>query len=350
MQQLAETLQREADAVRHSILDCTPNRTHIVLVRGLKRLREKVFEVCKCINPSSTEELDSFKEAMHRAYVSIAEPFRMQQIYEIPFKIFFDMLQVAEDCSRIAEHRFDKGLEYANLSVAEVGLRNLDEGFSHMELAQAEDDMIGHKGVAKQNLQYIFDKAYATIDTLVAESPLSSLPKSSTICEPNLKWTEKCRLAKAVWKFNFRIRDNRSSLNNEDLERNLLNVCKVAENFLKRKFPRAPRKDQKLTPLISYAFRGKRDLYKEWDSVSKEYYDPLGDDERLIQILFDQSRSYLANAFLVLAIARNFSAHIFNDESNLFLETNYTKAFSMCIGALMYILGNVQSVLPVESQ
>jgi hypothetical protein len=79
--------------------------------------------------------------------------------------------------------------------------------------------------------------------------------------------------------------------------------------------------------------------FKEWDSVSKIYFDPVVDNKKLTQILSDRSRTYVANALLVLVIVRNFSVHIFNDSSSLFLDENYSKAFTMCLEAL-YILAN----------
>ena len=160
MNQFSQDLERESSAVRGLILSCPPNRTHTTLVAGLKRIRALVTEACRTIDANSTKDLESFKEAVHRAYVSIAAPFALNQVFEIPFRIYYDMLETTEECSRLTGYRFDKGLEYANLSIAEIGLRNLDQGFSHMELAKAEDDRIGHKtGVAKANLQYILDNA-----------------------------------------------------------------------------------------------------------------------------------------------------------------------------------------------
>ena len=67
----------------------------------------------------------------------------------------------------------------------------------------------------------------------------------------------------------------------------------------------------------------------------------MADDQRLMAILVDNSRKYEANIFLVLAIVRNFNAHVFNDQSRLFISKNYSKAFFMCLEALMYILTNI---------
>jgi len=110
--------------------------------------------------------------------------------------------------------------------------------------------------------------------------------------------------------------------------------------------PDIRREDQTLTPLVRSAFGKDNSKYKwfmEWSSLNKNYRDPKEDDKKLIAVLYDQSRSHEANIFLVLAIARNFSAHVFNDESELFLDKNYEKAFLMCIEALMYILVNIRA-------
>ena len=302
--QFVEILQREANAVCESIVECTPNKTIITLFRGLRRMSGVVFQTCQTMNQSLPEELISFKEAVHNAYSKIVQPFVSEQMYEVPYKVFWDMLQTTEECTKLTGYRFDKGFEYANLSVAEIGLRNLDEGFSNMELAQAEDDRIGHKtGVAKTNLQYILDQAYMWIDLLRLKSQLTNIQKAGALCETKLEWPEKVRLAKSVWKFQRRIKDNRSSLNNDDLERNLLNICKIVENYLKRKnpIPDLDRRKQTLHPLVRHAFKGHKWL-DEWNEFDGReglgYFDPDVDDRKLAAILTDTSRSYEANMFL----------------------------------------------------
>jgi hypothetical protein len=339
------SLKREADNVCQSILTCPPNRTHGSLVSGLKRLRNLVIDTCKGIDLGSTAELDYFKEVVHEAYWTIAEPFNMQQVFEIPFRVYYDMSETIDECTQLTKFKFDKGFEYANLSIAEVGLRNLDQGFAHMELAKAEDDRIGHKkGVAATHLQYIFDKAYMWINSLSAKSTNST--KTSTICETKLEWTEKCRLAKSMWKFQIRIKDNRSSLNNEDLERNLVNICKIVENYLRRKNPIPgldPRR-QTLTPLVNHAFEGYGWL-EDWrafrDDKKLDYSDPEIDDMKLVSLFSDESRIHEANIFLAVCMIRNFGAHIYNDQSALFSREKYDTAFSMCVEALMYTLSHV---------
>jgi hypothetical protein len=342
-----EILEREANVVYESILRCAPNETVITLIRRLSRLRAVVVRTCQTVHQSAPEELDSFMLAFHDAYHMIAQPFTSEQMYEVPFKVYWDMLETTEECAKLTGHMFHKGFEHANLSIAELGLRNLDEAFSNMELAQAEDDRVGHKtGVAKLNLQYILDDAYASIDVLMAESEPQNIPKAGVLCEEKLEWAEKSRLAKSMWKFQRRIRDNRSSLNNDDLERNLLNISKIVENYLKRRkpIPALDSRRQTLGNLVKHAFKGCKWL-EEWSAFSEDeglgYFDPDADDKKLIDILSDKSRSHEANIFLALCIIRNFGAHIFNDQSRLFSEQEYDMAFSMCIEALMYAIGHV---------
>jgi hypothetical protein len=345
--QFRQILEREANTVYESILRCTPNKTVITLIRRLGRMRAVVVRTCREVHQRAPEELDSFMLALHDAYLMIAQPFVSEQMYEVPFKVYWHMLETTEECAKLTGHRFHQGFERANLSIAELGLRNLDEAFSNMELAQVEDDTVGHKtGVAKSNLRYILGNAYASIDALLTESQAQSRQKAGALCEEKLEWGEKARLAKCVWKFQRRIKDNRSSLNNDDLERNLLNICKIVENYLKRKNPIPdldPRR-QTLIPLVKHAFSRCRWL-DEWNTFSKErglgYADPDADDKKLVGLLTDKSRSHEANIFLTLCIIRNFGAHIFNDRSRLFSEEDYDMAFSVCIEALMYTVSHV---------
>jgi hypothetical protein len=345
--QYREILKREANAVYESILRCAPNRTVITLIRRLGRMRAVVVRTCREVHQRAPEELDSFMLALHDVYLMIAQPFVSEQTYEVPFKVYWHMLETTEECTKLTGHRFHQGFERANLSIAELGLRNLDEAFSNMELAQAEDDRVGHKkGVAKANLQFILDHAYGLIDVLMLRSKLPDIPKASTLCEAKLEWAEKARLAKSIWKFHRRIRDNRSSLNNDDLERNLLNISKIAENYLKRKnpIPGVDLRRQTLSPLVRHAFSGYKWL-REWQTFSEKkklsYSYPDADDKKLIDILTDESRSHETNIFLALCIIRNFGVHIFNDQSRLFSEREYDMAFSMCLEALLYTVSHV---------
>jgi len=345
MRQADSMFEKQAEAVRQSILTSRPDGTHTVLVSGLNQLRAVIIRSCKSIDRMSQKEtFEAFKEALHSAYASIARPFVMTQNYEIPFRIYWHMIETTEECARITGYEFDKGLEYSSLSVAELGLRNFEQSFAHMELADIEDKRIGHtKGLARKNLEWIVDRSYEQIDELMHISGLLGIPDAKSLCNKSLEWAEKCRLAKCLWQYGLRIADNRSSVNNEALERILLNVCRIVENYLKRKNPdpNRPKHEQTLCGvLIPHSFRSMV-WFASWNKEPKTYADPSTDDMRLANILFDTSRPYEANIFLALCVIRNFGAHVFNDNSALFVKRNYDKAFLMCVEALMYTLQHV---------
>jgi len=335
-------LQIKANTICELLLATRPDRVHYVLDSSLAELSALVIDLCKSIPPESEKKgLDEFKENVHNAYVSIGNPFLKTQNYEIAFKIYRSMLETTEKCIQISRHHFDKGLEYCNLSIAELLLGNLETAFSHMELALVEDERIGHTtGVARPNLESIVSRACEIVDDMMKTSYFHDLPDATSLFT-KLDWPLKCRLTKTLWKFHHRIRDDRSSLNKEDLERNLLNLCKVTENYLKEKFPKLRSEHQTLSPLIDHAFGSDEVKYSwlaEWKPIPKKYDGSADSEKRLIDSLSDKTRKYETNIFLVLCVIRNFSAHVFNDQSDLFLEANYDKAFSMCIEALMYTL------------
>jgi len=284
---------------------------------------------------------DEFKESVHAAYALIGRPFIDTQNFDVARKVYQSMLETTKECIRISKHSFDKGFEYSNLGITEFALGNLEKGFSHMELALIEDERIGNvDGVAKSHVGQIVSGAYQMIDDLMRTSSLLNMP-SAAVLFTRLDWSLKCRLAKSLWRFHYRLRDSRSSLNKDDLEGNLLSVCKVVENYLKAKLPKPTPDHRKLGQLIDVAFsrdQGKHPWYSEWNRIPKGYDGSTESERRLIGSLSDKARRYETNIFLVLSIIRNFSAHIFNDQSDLFLEANYDKAFSMCIEALMYTL------------
>lgn len=284
---------------------------------------------------------DEFKESVHAAYALIGRPFIDTQNFDVARKVYHSMLETTEECIRISKHSFDKGFEYSNLGITEFALGNLEKGFSHMELALIEDERIGNvEGVAKSHVGQIVSGACEMIDDLMRTSSLLNIP-SAAVLFTKLDWSLKCRVAKTLWKFHLRIRDERSSLNKEDLERNFLNLCKIVENYLKGKFPNLKPEHQTLGPLIDHAFgsdRLKHSWYAEWKSFPKRYDGSVDSEKRLIDSLSDKIRRYETNIFLALYIVRNFSAHVLNDKSSVFLEDNYDKAFFMCVEALMYTL------------
>ena len=338
-------LQMKANSIYQSLVSTRPDEVYYALLSHLKEMKALVIEHCKSIRSGSTKEVfEEFKESVHDAYVSIGSPFIGTQNYEIPFKIYSSMLETTKECIQISSYPFDKGFEYSSLSITELGLGNLEKAFSHMELALVEDERIDHTtGVARQNLEWIVSRACEIIDDMMKTSILLNIPSAASLFA-KLDWPLKCRLAKTLWKFHDRIRDEGSSLNNEDLERNFLNLCKIVENYLRSKFPNLEPKDQTLGPLIDHAFgsnRLKHSWYAEWKPFPKRYDSSADSENRLIDLLSDKTRRYETNIFLALYIVRNFSAHILNDQSDLFLEANYDKAFSMCVEALMYALTHV---------
>ena len=343
-----EALRRAADAISQSILTASPIGILHTLNEGLEQMRVLAVEICKTIDRSSRPEFESFKENMHSAYAIIADTlkpkrFTAEQLYEIPLAVYRRMLVTTQECANLTGYPFDKGFEYANLSVSEIGLGNYEASFSHLELAKAEDDRIGHEtGVAKFNLEnVVFGNAYVWAAHMTTQF---SIQQVRAMCKEKLDWTEKCRFAKAMWKFQSRIADHRSSLNNEDLERNLVNICKTVEAYLKRMhpLPTSPQK-QTLRKLVEYAFSS-HGWWKDWTGFVKsndlDYADPKVDDAKLASILSDESRSRETNMFLALCLIRNFGTHAFNDESVLFHEREYGIAFSMLVEALMHVIAN----------
>lgn len=308
-----------------------------------------ILETCNQVDKNSRSELEWFKERVHAAYSIVADvlkpsEFSARQFYEIPLIVYRRMLVTTQECAKLTGYPFDMGFEYANLSVSEIGIGNYEASFSHLELANVEDDRIGHKGgVAGSNLEnVVFENAYLWAAHMTSQFTIQQVKE---MCRTKLDWTERCRFAKAMWRFESRIADNRSSLNNEDMERNLVNLCKTVETYLKRNhpLPKVPAYKQTLSPLIEYTF-SKHEWFNDWvifaQSEKLDYADPSVDDMKLSNVLLDKSRSRQTNMFLALCIIRNFGTHSFNDRSVLFNEREYAIAFKMLVEALMYTLAN----------
>jgi len=353
----ARNFETEASKVYESISTSQASRVPSILHADLERIRNMILDEAKSIGKQATRtQYEEFKEAIHEAYVTIGAPFLGDDFFvkdeqriwvvrlnEIAWRVYHHMLGTTETCKEITGYDFDEGLEYASIGTAEFWFRNFEKSFAYMELAHAEDARIAHEaGVADRNLKHMLYMAYDWIYDMISVSRLPAISRIHSICESKLDWTLKCRVAKCLWKFRTRIKDDRSSLNKDDLERNLLDICKIIENYLKRNkpIPNLELHKQTLNRLIEHAFRNEN-WYDDWKAVPKHYDGSKEDDKQLIDIIFDASRRYEANVFLVLSIVRVFSAHVFNDQSDLFLEKNYDKAFSMCVEALMYTLTHV---------
>jgi len=123
----------EASRVYESISTSQPSRVPEILHSSLEKIRDMIVGEAKSIGKQATKtQYEEFKEAIHRAYITIGEPFLGDDFFEkdgqkiwvvrlneIAWRVYRHMLGTTETCKGITGYDFDEGLEYASIGAAE---------------------------------------------------------------------------------------------------------------------------------------------------------------------------------------------------------------------------------------
>jgi len=152
---------------------------------------------------------------------------------------------------------------------------------------------------------------------------------------------DRYRLMAIVFEYHNRLTDLRSLRVKDDVETNMMRICKLTEYYLKNRLRMAV----ELSPLIESAFsHDKRRFpwYAKWVQWKSDRgatsYASASDDAKTESILQFSDDSVL-KSFKLLCLLRNFTAHIYNEQSILF--DRYEECFKACLGALMYTVNYV---------
>jgi len=339
-----ETFDEELQTLIAEVHRCSILTAHERLTKTLGKARVIFQEEAKILGRNGTKEhYEHFKERIHAWYNQLAFPFIRRgspsPLAEIAARSYSHLAGTLSSCREITEYAFDLGLAYHNLGIALIRLGDFEAGVSWIELASVEDAQIGHTtGAAGPVLQQIERDAWSACDGVVSKAATKLGPTETVV--KSLINTERYRLLQIILRFNTQIKDYRGYLEKDTLERNLSNLARLTEHYLRRTRPKS---DGNLVNLIQNAFDMKvfpwRRSWQDWkDTVTTHYYGP-NEDGKISDILSDKTDLYEAKMFKLLCLLRNFTAHVFNDRSCIF--DNYERVFEMCLAAFLYTANTI---------
>jgi hypothetical protein len=255
-------------------------------------------------------------------------------------RVFSALEQTIDECREITgAEDFSTGLAFHNQGAAYIFQENFFRGISLIQLAQEEDKLLAHHGAAEKALQSWSTSACNYIrDALSYDQNYRALEPTTIL---NRLGNDRYRLMAIVVEYQTRLKDWRSLAVKDAAETNIVRICKLAEYYLKTKLG----KTDPLPALIEIAFSKHKESclwfnkWKKWkDNKGATTYSSRSDDVKISSIL-DSSDHTIAKSFELLCLLRNFTAHIYNEQSVLF--DRYEECFKTCLGALMYTVNYV---------
>jgi hypothetical protein len=307
----------------------------------LRDLRDKFVRKARSLGKTSTKaRYAKLKEEMHQAYVSLGDPLLRRGFFDLSLIVFSALEQTIDKCRRITGAvDFSKGLAFYYQGGAYLFQKNTSRGISLIELAFEEDKELAHRGEAERYLgRMSADACKYMIDLLSYDRGHASLDPTRML---DRLGNDRYRLMAIIFEYQLRLTDLRSLKVKDDAETNIMRICKLTEYYLKTKLG----KTGTLAELVEVAFRkdGKSPVWwREWkcwkDTPRANEYRARNDDAKIESIL-DSSDHTTAKSFQLLCLLRNFTAHIYNEQSVLF--DRYEECFKACFGALMYTINHV---------
>jgi hypothetical protein len=260
--------------------------------------------------------------------------------------VYSELEKTVHDCrTTTASKYFKKGVAYHNQGTIYFNQGDYSRWIAYVELAIREDRTLKHKGQAHRDLVTSVDSICEFISSdLNLDTNFSHINPKAVIAR--LIEGEKYRLIRIMLEFQHGLKDMRSLAVRDTAETNIMRICKLTETYLKRKLG----KSKTLNPLIQNAFtnstarisKAGHDWLKDWQTNwlngKMTDYRSIRDDTKIEQALKFR-RDSVTQAFNMLTLLRNFTAHIHNDNSILFRK--YAECFNICVRAFLYSVRHV---------
>jgi hypothetical protein len=307
----------------------------------LRNLHDRFVEKARALGRTSEKDTyTDLKEEMHKEYALLGNRLLEAGFYDFSLMVFSRLEQTVHECWEITGAiDFSKGLAFYNQGVAYIFQENFFRGISLIQLAQEADKDLAHHGAAEKALQSWSASACNFIRDLLNHDQDYRALEPATILDR--LGNDRYRLMAIVVEYQTRLRDWRSLAVKDAAEANIMRICKLTEYYLKKRL----RKAVELSPLIQSAFsHDKRRFpwYAKWAQWKNKggatSYSSASDDAKIESIL-QSSDDGVLKSFKLLCLLRNFTAHIYNEESILF--DRYEECFKACLGALMYTVNYV---------
>lgn len=307
----------------------------------LHDLNSKFVEMARTLGRMETKiAYANLKEEMHREYIDLGAPLLESGFLDLSLVVFSALEQTLQKCRDITGAvDFSKGLAFFYQGRILICQENFTRGVALIQLAWEEDKELTHRGAAEKILEDWSDDACKYIKELLSCNPEYDALDPLTIL--NRLGNERYRLMAIITDYQTRLTDWRSLALKDAAETNMMRICKLTEYYLKTKL----NVSDMLGPLIEKAFSKDKELFPwfqqwaNWKSTrgSADYRYPR--DDTKIKTILESTDSTILKAFKLLCLLRNFTAHIYNEQSILF--DMYEECFKACLGALMYTVNYV---------
>jgi tetratricopeptide (TPR) repeat protein len=276
-------------------------------------------------------------------------------IYFLNNRMYLDALMIYEHMLQTISNTekqgvdIHKGLPLHNIGVAQINLRNYDEGIPNILKAYEEDVKSLGSAEAEKQLAYrvkegLFDFVSRVIDNnyLKEFNANAGLKVKDTISlMQNMDEAEKLFFAKTVNSKKL-VTFHDDIYTRVTMFDNLKNLGLLLESNLKRRSHRT----EQLPGLVTNIFKEswKRD-YEAARSKDLTCYSSVGDFEKKLEIIEKLKLSgkpgddFLTNNFLTTTLVRNFTAHYLNEKLNILSDSKeYDRVFAREIFSILYSL------------
>lgn len=272
-------------------------------------------------------------------------------MYSDAVKVYTHMLETIAQVEEKQKVEIHKGLPLHNMGVAQLYLKNYDEGIPNILKAFEEDIKTAGKTTAEQQLaskvkEGLFEFSGRIIDGnyLKEFTTQSGMAVKDTITlMQNMDETEKLFFAKIINSSKL-IQFHDDIYTRVAMFDNLGNLALLLESNLKRRstFP------QRLNGLITRIFKG-TSWQKIYESKIGELtsYDNLGDFESKLENILTGSFSansqgnFIIRNFLATSLIRNFTTHYINEKLGFLSDPKkYNDVFKAEVFSILYCLAS----------
>lgn len=347
--QVQSTLYLESDFMEEKIKKIASE--NLKLRREIDNLlaekREK-YEL-KDIPESSTKEIES------SGWNHLGIYFLENGMYSDAIAVYSDMLDTISKIEKEKTVIIHKGLALHNMGVAQLYLRNYDEGIPNILKAFDEDIKTFGKAVAEKQLASkvkmgLFKFLGENLDKnyLVDFNKETGLSADATTLLQNMDETEKLFFAKVI-NSNELVQFHDDIYTRVVMLDNLANLPLLIEANLKRRSG----SEQTLNPLLTQLFKGEswKKVYEtnmpltSYDSVTA-FETNL---EAILQTEFstNQQDNFISRSFLATTLMRNFTAHYLNEKLSILSDQKkYGRVFGAGVYSILYCLNATISKSP----
>ena len=329
--------------------------------KSLKDIISETLEIGKAIDEVLSEKKKNItlkdipgtnrKEIEASVWNNLGLYFLNNRMYLNASKIYRHMLQTIREVEQEKGVEVHKGLPLHNMGVAQINLKNFDEGIPNILKAYEEDTKTYGSKKAESQLAYrvkegLIDFVSRVIDNnyLKEFNNQSGFNIKNTMSlMQNMNEAEKLFFAKIVNSKKL-VTFHDDIYTRVTMLDNLKNLCLILESNLKRRSGRRGRKHM-LFRLVTDIFAkekwqkyfvGNRDLtgYKD----IKDFQDKLEKIENL-KASGKTEIDFITNCFLTATLVRNFTAHYMHEKLDILEDSKkYDRIFAREIFSILYSL------------